>query len=376
MKIAILTLPLHTNYGGILQCYALQVVLQRMGHTVSVLDTPLYKRRYYFLWVMAICKRLFKRIFLMKKNSILYSQFQIKNTIHRKNTDVFIKKYINRYIDRNWSISLSKKFDAFVVGSDQVWRPLYASDIKKFFLVFLESVKTKRISYAASFGIDTCEEYSKEQLIECKRLIKLFDAVSVREDSGVQICKKYFGIDAKQMLDPTLLLTVDDYRGLIGKSDTYRSLGKLLVYVLDNTEEKVHIVEQLVGSIKTNVYFLDSPDEKDSDLTKIKPKMSVEQWLCSFDDTEMVFTDSFHGCVFSIIFRKPFIVIGNKKRGNARITSLLRLFNLENRMVNSLDEFIKNKSELLAQFDYNPVYEKLETYRNVSFDFLNNALKK
>lgn len=317
MKVAILTLPLHTNYGGILQCYALQTVLKGMGHDVKLLAEPRYKRSYYFWWALAICKRTIIRFFLRKNISILYAPFQLELKISQRYIKDFIGKYIHIYVKRNWNFSLCRKFDAFIVGSDQVWRPIYALDIKKFFLAFLGTVKTKRISYAASFGIDTCEEYSNEQLEECKELIKQFDAVSVREDSGVQICKKYFGIDAKQMLDPTLLLSVEDYRSLISKSDTCRSSGKLLIYILDNADEKTHIVEQLAKSTKMNAYCLDSPDEKESNLMQMKTKMSVEQWIRAFDDAEFVFTDSFHGCVFSIIFRKTFVVIENKERGNA-----------------------------------------------------------
>lgn len=105
MKIAILTLPLHTNYGGILQCYALQTVLERQGYDVKVLTKPLYTRTYYIIWFFAIIKRFFKRIFLGEKISILYAPYQLEIKNVRKNTNLFIDRYIHKYLTR----SLSKK---------------------------------------------------------------------------------------------------------------------------------------------------------------------------------------------------------------------------------------------------------------------------
>ncbi len=161
----------------------------------------------------------------------------------------------------------------------------------------------------------------------CSLLLKKFDAVSVREASGINICRNYFGVEALQMLDPTLLLSADDYRGLICKAHTEPSNGNILVYILDKTPEKVALVEKIAKDKNLIPFWLDSPDEYQSNLPLEKQiKMSVEQWLKSFGDAEFVFTDSFHGCIFSIIFRKQFLVFGNPKRGLSRFYSLLYLY--------------------------------------------------
>lgn len=132
MKIAILTLPLNLNYGGILQCYALQTVLERMGHEVQVLTRPQYGRSYYIIYPLAVCKRLLKRFILGKKVDILKVPYQII----RQHTDRFIHQYIHQYIQREWTAQIASHFDAIVVGSDQVWRPLYYQPIEEAFLSF------------------------------------------------------------------------------------------------------------------------------------------------------------------------------------------------------------------------------------------------
>ena len=207
MKIAIVTLPLYINYGGILQCYALQTVLERMGHDVVVLEKPKYGRSYPFIKALAICKRLFKRYVLGKKVNILLAPHEIVN-LHIKQ---FIHRYIHHNYKRVWSPKTIHGVKAFVVGSDQIWRPEYSHPIENAFLGFTKGMNVKRIAYAASFGVEQCT-FSEEQLFICSALLKQFDAVSVREDSGVRICKESFGVEATQMLDPTLLLDADDYR--------------------------------------------------------------------------------------------------------------------------------------------------------------------
>lgn len=381
MRIAILTLPLHTNYGGILQCYALQTVLERMGHDVKVLDKPLYKRSYYIYWGMAILKRLIYKFILRKQIiSIFYTLFQTETLVRRfvrKYTDRFIDRHIHKYLISEWNNSLVKHFDVFVVGSDQVWRPAYAWDIEQYFLSFLGNSNVKRISYAASFGLDNLCEYNDLQIRKCASLLKKFDAVSVREGSAVNLCKDYFGVDAVQMLDPTLLLTADDYIKLFKNEATVPSEGNLLVYILDKNEDENAICDSLASEKKLIPFWLDSPDEDNDDLPiGARAKMPVEQWLRSFYDTDFVLTDSFHGCVFSIIFRKPFIVVGNNGRGLARIESLLDLLDLKERLIFSSHDFLLRKNILLCQIDYSAVDNKLQAYCDSALRFLEKSVSK
>lgn len=365
MKIGILTLPLHTNYGGILQCYALQTVLERMGHKVRVLSKPRYGRSYYIIYPLAVCKRLLKRFVLGKKVAILKAPHQII----RQHTDRFIHRYIHQYTQRKWTAQIASHFDVIVVGSDQVWRPLYYQPIKEAFLSFLGDADIKRVAYAVSFGVDHCE-YTEEQRELCSSLLKKFDAISVRESSGVQLCQEYFDTKAVQALDPTLLLSADDYRALIKKGKTQPSKGNLLVYMLDQTKEKEALVDRIAQAKGLTPFWMNSDIDDETLPLKQRIKMPVEQWLRSFDDAKFVLTDSFHGCVFSIIFRKQFLAMGNKERGLSRFQSLLTLFSLQDRLFLSPDEYKSN----LSSIDYDQVQARLQSLQAQSFSFLKTNL--
>lgn len=371
MKIVILTLPLNLNYGGILQCYALQTILERMGHEVQVLTRPRYGRSYYIIYPLAVCKRLLKRFVLGKKVAI----FKAPHQIIRQHTNRFIHQYIHQYTQREWTAKIASHFDAIVVGSDQVWRPIYYQPIEEAFLSFLGDADIKRVAYAASFGVDHCE-YTEEQRELCSSLLKKFDAISVRESSGVQLCQEYFDTKAVQVLDPTLLLSVDDYRTLIKKGKTQPSKGNMLVYLLDRTKEKENFVERIAQAKGLTPFWMNSDIDDETLSLEQRIKMPVEQWLRSFDDADFVLTDSFHGCVFSILFRKNFIVILNKDRGADRFHSLLKQFGLQNRLISGYGDLEKRAGELFKPIDYAAVEEKLSRLKADSLRFLREALTK
>lgn len=365
MKIIILTLQLDSNYGGILQCYALQTVLENMGHKVRVLCKPRYGLKYYIYLPILLVKNLYRRYF---RNEYV-RLFEIPYYYAHENIDLFIKKYIHRYVNRKFNSYTINKFDAIIVGSDQVWRPAYSHPIEEAFLSFLKDSNIKRIAYAASFGKDNCDEFTQEQLKTCSKLLQKFDAVSVRESSGIDLCKKLFNVEAVRMLDPTLLLTADDYRDLIRKGETKPSKGNMLVYILDKSDEKKVIVNQIAIEKGLIPFWLDSPDENNANNPQDKRvKISIEQWLRSFDDAEFVLTDSFHGCVFSIIFKKQFLAIGNKKRGLSRFISLLEQFSLSDRLL--LDIHCYDKNKLNNKIDFNNIDDLLNEKRKFSFDFI------
>lgn len=363
MKIVILTLPLNLNYGGILQCYALQTVLERMGHDVQVLTRPQYGRSYYIIYPLAVCKRLFKRFVLGKEISIFKAPYQII----RQHTDRFIHQYIHQYIQRKWTAQIASHFDAIVVGSDQVWRPMYYQPIEEAFLSFLGDADIKRIAYAASFGVDHCE-YAEEQRKNCSSLLKKFNAVSVRESSGVQLCRKYFDTQAIQVLDPTLLLSADDYRTLIKKRRTQPLKDSILVYMLDRSKEKEEFVERIAQEKGLTPFWMNNDLDDENLPLENRIKQPLEQWLRNFDDAEFVLTDSFHGCVFSIIFRKQFLAIGNKERGLDRFNSLLDLFSIKDKLISSSLGNYDNITEI----NYADVEQKLNVYRLSAMNYLKN----
>ena len=167
MRIGILTLPLHTNYGGILQAYALQTVLERMGHDVCLIEKKRQPLRLP-LWKAPLSygKRIVKNLTGHPFPIFYEKKMNREEPIVRQNTDKFINKYIKRRIVDDFSDIKETDFDAIVVGSDQIWRPKYFQEIEHTFLDFTEGWNIKRIAYAASFGTDKWE-YTPEQTERC-----------------------------------------------------------------------------------------------------------------------------------------------------------------------------------------------------------------
>lgn len=369
MKIGILTLPLHTNYGGILQAYALQTVLGRMGHEVSLIERhrkplklPLWKAP------LSYGKRILKNI-SGHPFPIFYEQKMNKEMpVVRQHTDKFIDKYIKRRIVNNYTDVHENDFDAIIVGSDQIWRPKYFPNIETAYLDFTEGWNIKRVAYAASFGTDNWE-YTPKQTKICRRLLQSFDAVSVRENSGIDLCRNHFNIQATHVLDPTMLLDPEDYIKLIEVADTPKSPGTLLNYILDETPEKTALIEKIAKDKGLVPFRVNSKVENINAPLKERIQPPVEQWLRGFYDAEFIVTDSFHACVFSILFNKPFLVVGNQKRGMSRFTSLLSSFGLEDRLIND-----NTSNNVITDILWRDVTDLLEQKRKRSHDFLQTKL--
>lgn len=283
MKIGILTLPLHTNYGGILQAYALQTVLERMGHEVCLIEKrsnplrlPLWKTP------LVYGKRIVKN-FMGRSFPIFYEQkINHELPIIRQNTDKFINKYIIRRFVDDYSDIKETDFDAIVVGSDQVWRPKYFKEkIENAFLDFAKDWNIKRIAYAASFGTDKWE-YTKKQTERCGELLKLFNFISVRETSGINLCISRFGMEAELEPDPTMLLSVEDYIQLFKESDTPKSSGTLLYYILNETPEKEAWIKKLAETKGFTPFNVKSKSDKITSPLSDRIHPSVEQWLRGF----------------------------------------------------------------------------------------------
>lgn len=363
MNIAIITLPLHTNYGGILQAYALQTTLTRLGHSVILLEPKPQRIHHPFKMPLVYLKRAFCK-FLLRQDVMIFKSPQQRTRVH---TDAFIKRYLSITHIQKWGNEQAKEFDAFVVGSDQIWRPRYCYSLGHAFLDFTQGINTKRIAYAASFGIGT-NEFTEEQISLCKPLAQNFDYISTREDSGIKLCKDLFDVPAVQMIDPTLLLAKEDYVNLIQGTSTPASNGNLLVYILDEKPETESQLTSLVKQKNLTPFRVNSKVEQyDAPISeRIQPP--VEHWLRGFQDAEFVITDSFHACVFSILFHKPFICIGNKDRGMSRFTSLLKMFHLEDRLVSSLEDFTD------TPINWEEVDAILTIKRAEAMEFLTTAL--
>ncbi len=357
-KIGVLTLPTLTNYGGILQAYALVYVLKKMGY-----DAWLINRR----WnsdnhsILHRIKKIFYHLFVIRK------------------FDKFCEKYIvprTEEIDSRAKMDAIRQagFDGYVVGSDQVWRikNVRGADYN-FFLDFTKDDDVKRVSYAASFGVDYWDDNQdpRKSMAEVKPLLQKFEAISVREDSGVKLCKECFYVGATQVLDPTLLVTKEEYIHHFNLNVHPKKY--MAVYMLDMSEEKRRMVETVSLELGLPVKFINQSSSHWSWLPSsvselVKP--GVKNWLQSILEAEYVLTDSFHGMAFSIIFEKQFWAIGNERSGLTRFSSLLDSLGIQNRLMNVDMKIDVN----MLRVDYTVVRDLKNKLREKSLKFLNEAL--
>ncbi|APX07495.1 hypothetical protein BWP24_15520 [Vibrio campbellii] len=363
MKVAILTQPLHHNYGGLLQAFAMQKALIKIGVHPVTLDVQ-YKKSLLLesRWTLskAIRKYIFKqnvgRVLPIPRSEILLAQ---------KETNKFINKNINvggrlNGVKELGSFDLTS-YKAVLVGSDQVWRASYSPNIESYFLDFVHDEDIIKLSYAASFGTATLEEYTEENVSNCKRLLNEFDFVSVRENDAVTLCKNKFDVEAQHVLDPTMLLSPQDYLNVFIAD---KAQSKITTYVLDESERAINSIR----FFEKKAGLISEPIGRPVD--GVYP--SVESWLKGIYEASFIITDSFHGVVFSIIFNKQFVCLGNRQRGMSRFYSLLDMFDLSDRLIMSEDELTEN---LISNvIDFETVNKRLSKLRNMSYEYLNSAL--
>lgn len=386
-QVGILTLPLHNyNYGGIIQNYVLQQVIIDLGYTPISIDRR-FNRNY---------RKFGKIISLLKQINVLADiKYSYKKWQYKKRGIKFISPRDEEYIFKNLRDFIKNKiqisepitsnenfqsyfnknqFHCLIVGSDQVWRPDYSPNIFNYFFN-ITNYKSKKIGYAVSYGT-TDNKFTDLQIEKCSELAKDFQAISVREIDGINQTKQLFGLEATQVLDPTLLFGRDRYLSLINSVKlTRNNNNKICTYILDNTKFKKSIVDLVSKKLNLD-YFenqakfkIDNPISLDLEDYKA---LGMEEWLAGFQQSSFVVTDSFHGTIFSIIFQKQFLVIGNRQRGLSRFESILKIFNLTDRLI--LDENMDIDLEKFKKIDYTSINEKLTKLQKQSLDFLRDNL--
>lgn len=339
MKIAILTHPLGVNYGGILQAYALSTYLEKEGHKVVLLNRQ---------HDMSFLKRIIKLILI----AIHYPRYYNPKYKKLKN---FVKQNINYTKPIYSSAELANyltnnNINWIIVGSDQVWRADFALGYGfNYFLSFVPSY-IKKMSYAASFGLSEWK-YTEEQTSKIKYLINKFDAISVREDEGVTLCKQNLHINTEQVLDPTMLLQAEEYASITSKRLV--NMDYAFVYWLGSEEEKKKVLSSVIGKKIIDISLKSSAS-----------LISIEDWLSYIKYADIVITDSYHGCVFSILFQKQFYICANKSGGNGRLKSLFATLDIGN-MNDGINQPV----------DYSKIATVLESQRKKSFEFIRSAIK-
>ncbi len=357
----------------------MQCFLTQLGYEAILINRSFNKVSYNRLARRII--RLFIKKHILRQPNIYILETVFKSH-YRKTVELNTRDFIQTYLNpRTELITTSKmlsktvsklNLDAIIVGSDQVWRAQYAPNIEDYFLGFLPPDATaRRISYGASFGTPTTD-FTREQSQRCSALIKQFDAISVREKSGVNICRTIFGVRALHVIDPTLLLGASEYQRFFKEKPEEATKGTLFVYILDQQKEKLNAAKIIAAELNLEINIIEYIPEDSRKSLKERIAPPVEQWLEQLYKSHYVFSDSYHACLFSIIFEKPFIIYSNDKRGTARFDSLLDLFQLEERRIKNSSEL--NREKIHSKLNWKRIQILLKQEQKKASRFLINSL--
>lgn len=353
MKTAIFTLPLINNYGGILQAYALQNVLFELGIDNKVLNLRTKEASFFSInYAKFLIAKTFISRYKNAKFEILRHDLDARKFIEK---NIVLTDEIYGFSDLK-RVCKDEKFDAFVLGSDQVFNQGNFMNFGEYFsLGFIQSAV--KIAYAASFG---GEFKGWKNLSTHRENLAKFRAISVREQNAIKICKEILDLKADFVLDPTLLARREIYDKFCTNLDESSSQNtKIFAYILDPNEKTTQILDN--ASQKSRCKIAQVNDRAN--------RLKIKEWLSAIKSAKFIITDSFHGCVFSIIFGKPFFAIINEARGNARFHSLFNMLNLDNRVIKDVN------FELNLAMNYDEIYKILDEKRKFSIDFLKQNLK-
>lgn len=355
------------NYGQILQIFALQYCLRQkdcypflIKHSLTVTDTK----------SEPFLKRLIKLFSSYPKlrDSIKRRLFNIERNQYIPVTDRQFKEFKDKYIESSFKIYSYQELlndpptaDGYIAGSDQVWN--FPNPI---FLLNWVNDRVPRFSYAASFGSPVVPDYLRD---EYRSSLSGFRLVSVREKSGVDICVK-MGIQAEHVLDPTLLLSKDDYLNALKFDSTLRRKPYILLYLLGNRSKiDLEYLKRYAKENNLDVIFVPSQSFKSELFTPTYP--TIEEWLSLIANADLVITNSFHGTVFSILFERLFYTVllkGKDNKMNERIISLFADFKLLRSYNNHID--------LTEKIDYAEVHNLLNEKRQKSFNYLDKIISQ
>jgi len=371
---AILTLTGYFNYGNVLQRYALQKFLQKNGlNFVSYVDPYSAPRDIYRISSKTRLKtplRAVKRFFNHQKpywyipryGDIYPEARRMENIISFVNKNISIKQFDPRDNYKN-----------YIVGSDQVWRDWWNNReiLGYYFFNFLKGREVNRVAYAASFGKNKIDDVMDNDTIEYIRpYIGQFNNISVRENSGVKMAEKIWGLhDIEGVVDPTLLLDKAEYSKLINKSNIkHIKIQPIFTYVIDETYDTQNFIKKISDNKRQEITSIRAHGGAEDDM--LPP---VELWLKGFRDAELVITNSFHGMMLSVINNTDFIIIGRESGGLSRINDFLSEYGINGRFIKEAELADFNLAKL-ERINWQIVNTKLDESRKMSGDWLIRAL--
>ncbi|MGQ9856710.1 MAG: polysaccharide pyruvyl transferase family protein [Fervidobacterium sp.] len=406
MRLAIITsVGRHSvmNYGAVLQAFALQSFLTKRGYYCVIIDfnrtfpSPSLMKRLvrlanqktlfspsFMKRLVRLANRRFSRVFSIreKKRTKIIEQLtasRISRSEEFKNTEIVFtaqsyKSYEKLFAD---SLTLNNLFDVFIVGSDQVWNPKLSTrnTLKAYLLRFVKN--RPKISYASSVA-SKIPEYLHDMYRES---LSEFCKISVREKGSAEELKRVLGFEPDVVADPTILLTAEEWEKYTKKPETELNSEFIFVYDLYRSDDILPVVEEI--SNRTSVHYVNFDpkaiwEKRYKNLLFNYYTEGPAEFLWLIKNSKFVITSSFHGMVFSIIFKKPFYVIlwdeEGKRKQNDRIVDLLSKLGLEDRCFE--DPKIILERGLDENIDWENVHSKLAELRRYSSEWLLNAIEE
>ena len=369
------------NYGMLLQAYATQQVIEKLGHNTEIID---YTRTDYkhirftpylpFLFAHEVSKKLKK-----KKNMEVLDDIHQRNIKERKNvSNQFIKERLLHQVKINGIVELEKHakgYNGVLVGSDQIWPP--DSAFGNFTTLRFAPDSMNKISYATSLGVSSYPFWCKSS---AKDFLQRINHISVREEQGKKIINGICDVPVKVVLDPTYLLTYEQWLELIPDEKLINE-KYVLCYFLGATKEHKQLARAYADKHNLKlVTILSTESVSDIDTSYadiVITGYGPEKFINLIRHAEVIMTDSFHGLAFSVINKKQFYVfyrtlVGSKGSRNSRIDNILTTWNLRHRLVLN-ESNVNSFSEEIV--DYEKVDRLLDEKRKDSMEFLKNALE-
>lgn len=377
IKVGIITISKVDNYGAELQSFAFQYKLNKMGYDAENIDYLFYKNKRHKREAISRpfysfpLKNRLKEVCLPKIEAFKSFFYRRAALRRKKGFEAFHQKY-NKYSSKVYT-SYSElyenvpEYDVYCVGSDQVWSPSCYTSLHPYFLTFAPRYK-KKISYASSFGVSSLPskaiDYYRQDLLN-------LDSIAVRESTGVDLVKQLTGRKAELVIDPTLLLTGDEW-SVVASDAKVPQFKYLLLYVLKKSNYITRVAHRIAKENGLQIVRICKgpfrQDSKDSGILNIIDA-APNEFVGLFKNADYVLTNSFHGTAFSLIFQRQFYtILKNGKKNNSRQLDLLENIGLKDRIIYE-NEF-KNQTTI----DFSEYRMRIEDLRKKSEIYLVNAI--
>lgn len=375
-KIGILTFHYSNNYGAVLQCLALQKTLESKGFDVEVLNyIPSNYKPTKIINSLGISKNIFKNtredlniIKILKK--IKLKKIYNTKTIEKFNKFRELELNLGKEVDENSLKSILCEYEIIIVGSDQVWNPSQRNK-PEYFLDFGNMFNGKKISYAADSTNKEIDSISRKKL---EKSLNDFYSISVRNKHSYKFVKSLINKDVPIVADPTILYDFENIKMKKVENDEY-----ILVYVLGKEikgshEKAIEKIKKIYGSLPVYSIKIPTMNFKLSNFAdKVFYDLGPDEWLKMFNNAKFIYTDSFHGVLFSLKYHKPFLAYYSETMRATRFIDLGKRYNVQKYIIENVQDIDKKKSLVTAP-DFNTIDKLLKEHKKISMEYLEKSL--